>query len=72
VQPVGDIDKWKNEPFTPKVIDGRLFGRGSGDNKAGVVVHYEVAKALIDDLPVNIKFLLKEKKRLGPRVWLSF
>ena len=51
VQPVGDIDKWKTEPFIPKIIDGRLFGRGSGDNKAGVVVHYEVAKALIDNLP---------------------
>ena len=41
VQPVGDIDKWKTEPFTPQIIDGRLYGRGSGDNKAGVVTHIE-------------------------------
>ena len=72
VQPVGDIDKWKNEPFTPKVIDGRLFGRGSGDNKAGVVVHYEVAKALIDDLPVNIKIFIEGEEEIGSPCMAEF
>ena len=72
VQPVGDIDKWKNEPFTPKVIDGRLFGRGSGDNKAGVVVHYEVVKALIDDLPVNIKIFIEGEEEIGSPCMAEF
>ena len=72
VQPVGDIDKWKTEPFIPKVIDGRLFGRGSGDNKAGVVVHYEVAKALIDDLPVNIKIFIEGEEEIGSPCMAEF
>ena len=71
VQPVGDIDKWKTEPFTPQIIDGRLYGRGSGDNKAGVVTHYEVVKALKDNLPVNIKVFIEGEEEIGSHVWLS-
>ena len=63
VQPVGDINKWDTDPFKPEIIDGRLFARGSGDNKAGVVTHYEVVKKLIDDLPVNIKIFIEVKKK---------
>ena len=47
VQPVGDLDLWETEPFDPVVKDGRLYGRGSGDNKSGVVVHYNVVKPTI-------------------------
>ena len=64
VQPVGDVDLWNTEPFDPVVKDGRLYGRGSGDNKSGVVVHYNVVKQLLSDLPVNIKILSREKKKL--------
>ena len=58
VQPVGDISKWATDPFKPEIIEGRLFARGSGDNKAGVVTHYEVVKKLIDDVPLKIKIFI--------------
>ena len=72
VQPVGDIDKWKTEPFTPQIIDGRLYGRGSGDNKAGVVTHYEVVKALKDNLPVNIKVFIEGEEEIGSPCMAKF
>ena len=72
VQPVGDIDKWKTEPFTPQIIDGRLYGRGSGDNKAGVVTHYEVVKALKDNLPVNIKVFIEGEEEIGSPCMAEF
>ena len=72
VQPVGDIDKWKTEPFTPQIIDGRLYGRGSGDNKAGVVTHYEVVKALKEDLPVNIKVFIEGEEEIGSPCMAEF
>ena len=65
VQPVGDISLWETQPFQPIVKDGRLFGRGSGDNKAGVVVHYFVVKQLLENLPVNIKVFIEGEEEIG-------
>ena len=72
VQPVGDINKWDTDPFKPEIIDGRLFARGSGDNKAGVVTHYEVVKKLINDLPVNIKIFIEGEEEIGSPFMAEF
>ena len=37
VVPPGPLEKWHRPPFEPSVEDGRLYGRGSGDMKAGLV-----------------------------------
>ena len=65
VQPVGDMELWNTDPFTPEIINGRLYGRGSGDNKAGVITHYQVVKDLIKDLPVNIKIFIEGEEEIG-------
>ena len=65
VQPVGDRNKWATDPFKPEIIEGRLFARGSGDNKAGVVTHYEVVKNLLETLPVNIKIFIEGEEEIG-------
>ena len=65
VQPVGDLSLWETDPFVPEIIDGRLYGRGSGDNKAGVVTHYEVVKALKENPPVNIKVFIEGEEEIG-------
>lgn len=72
VQPVGDLDLWNTDPFEPVIQDGRLFGRGSGDNKAGVVVHYNVVKELLKDLPVNIKVFIEGEEEIGSPTMSSF
>ena len=72
VQPVGDVDLWDTEPFDPVVKDGRLYGRGSGDNKSGVVVHYNVVKQLLSDLPVNIKIFIEGEEEIGSPTMSDF
>ena len=72
VQPVGDINKWATDPFKPEIIEGRLFARGSGDNKAGVVTHYEVVKNLLETLPVNVKIFIEGEEEIGSPYMTEF
>ena len=72
VQPVGDLDLWNTDPFDPVIKDGRLYGRGSGDNKAGVVVHYNVVKQLLEDLPVNIRIFIEGEEEIGSPTMSDF
>tara|TARA_Y200000002_G_scaffold137589_1_gene113414 strand:+ start:202 stop:1500 length:1299 start_codon:yes stop_codon:yes gene_type:complete len=72
VQPVGDLDLWKTDPFDPVIKEGRLYGRGSGDNKAGVVVHYNVVKQLLNDLPVNIRIFIEGEEEIGSPTMSDF
>ncbi len=48
VVPVGDRDRWSVEPFTARVKDGRLYGRGSYDMKGGLAAAVAAVEALHD------------------------
>ena len=65
VQPPGPADQWDAEPFEPFERDGRLFGRGSADDKCGIVLHLASIRALGDDLPVNIKVFIEGEEEIG-------
>lgn len=65
VQPAPDATKWKTDPFTGTVVDGRLYGRGSSDDGAGIFIHVGALAALGDDLGVNIKVYIEGEEEIG-------
>ncbi len=63
VQPPGP--GWERDPFEPWEENGRLFGRGVGDDKSGVVMH--LASALVHGAapPVTLKFFIEGEEEIG-------
>ncbi|MEO8424442.1 MAG: M20/M25/M40 family metallo-hydrolase, partial [Actinomycetota bacterium] len=59
VQPEGPIEQWDSPPFEPEIRDGRLYGRGSADDKSGVAIHAAALKTLGGDAPVTVKVLVE-------------
>src|SRR5699024_11996718 len=62
VVPAGDIDKWKEDPFSGKITQNEIWGRGTFDNKGNAMMQlfsiFEIAQKYKDtQLPFNVKFL---------------
>lgn len=72
VQPGGDPDKWTGSPFEPQIRDGRLYGRGSSDDGAGIVVHLGSLSLLSDQLPVNVTVYIEGEEEVGSPSFENF
>lgn len=67
VQPASKEDGWKTDPFILSEKNGKLFGRGSADNKGQILTHlYTVANLLKEKrLGYNITFMIEGNEETG-------
>ena len=59
VQPEGLLDEWSSPPFEPEVRHRRLYGRGSSDDKCGIVLHAAALRAWGAMPPVTVKVIVE-------------
>lgn len=68
VQPEDPIELWESLPFSPEIIDGKLFARGVADNKGTFMSRICTVHAyqqVYGELPINLKFIVEEVVEVG-------
>jgi acetylornithine deacetylase/succinyl-diaminopimelate desuccinylase-like protein len=65
VQPPGPAADWETGPYDPTVRDGRLYGRGASDDKAGIVMHLGAVRAHGGKPPVGVQLFFEGEEEAG-------
>ena len=68
VQPPEPLEKWTCKPFSGKIINGKVYGRGASDNKGNFVSRLKAVQTLLKvtgNVPVNIKFFVEGEEEIG-------
>src|ERR1700745_1206532 len=61
VQPVDPLNLWNSDPFEPTIKDGKVYARGSADDKGQFYMHVKALETMISTktMHTNIKFLIE-------------
>jgi acetylornithine deacetylase/succinyl-diaminopimelate desuccinylase-like protein len=68
VQPPGDSGEWNTQPFEPTLVGERLFGRGTADDKAGIVSHFaslQILHELSDSVDLGVVLFIEGEEEAG-------
>lgn len=68
VQPADPLDLWDSAAFEPEMRNGRIYGRGSADNKGPTIVHISALHKVLSeqpDLALNITYVIEGEEEMG-------
>jgi acetylornithine deacetylase/succinyl-diaminopimelate desuccinylase-like protein len=67
VQPPEPLDLWHSPPFEPVIKDGKIYARGSADDKGQFYMHVKALETLVktNTMTTNIKFLIEGEEEVG-------
>src|SRR5450759_5200878 len=75
VQPAEPLDLWTSPAFEPTVRDGKIFARGSVDDKGQLFLHIKALEAHLatrKKLPVNVVVIAEGEEEIGSEHLASF
>ncbi len=67
VQPADPLNLWNSPPFEPVIKDGKIFARGSCDDKGQFYMHVKALETMVqtNSLCTNIKFCIEGEEEVG-------
>ena len=65
VQPTGDVRLWTSPPFEATERNGRLYGRGTADDKGGFAAHLAALRAFDGKPPVGVTLFIEGEEEVG-------
>ncbi len=67
VQPPDPLELWHSGPFEPVIKDGKIYARGSADDKGQFYMHVKALETMVrtGSLPTNIKFIIEGEEEIG-------
>jgi acetylornithine deacetylase/succinyl-diaminopimelate desuccinylase-like protein len=67
VQPPDPLNLWTSPPFEPVVKDGKIYARGSCDDKGQFYMHIKAFEAMmkLNTLRCNVKFMIEGEEEVG-------
>jgi acetylornithine deacetylase/succinyl-diaminopimelate desuccinylase-like protein len=67
VQPADPLELWNSGPFDPLIKDGKIYARGSCDDKGQFYMHVKALETMVktNSLATNIKFCIEGEEEVG-------
>lgn len=68
VQPPEPLELWESDPFEPVIRGGKIYARGSSDNKGQLFAHVkgvEAYRKVLGELPLKVKFLFEGEEEIS-------
>ncbi len=67
VQPPDPLDLWTSGPFEPVVVDGKIYARGSCDDKGQMFMHVKALESMhaTNNMACNVKFIIEGEEEVG-------